>query len=121
MTDLASLHASEGHPELARWFQLRIASYRAQNPYYRFEQARRDYAAGDYDGSARELREALRYSDVDPTFYSLLGMSYRELGRSDAARAAFTRAIELAEDETSRNAYRRKLELLGSSRARATN
>jgi Flp pilus assembly protein TadD len=117
MTNLASLHAQAGRADLAQRYSRRVARYRAQNPYYRYEQARAAYAAGDYGGAARQLREALRRSDIDPTFYSLLGMSYRELGRRDDARAAFARAIELADDEAMRSAVRHKLELLGAPRA----
>jgi Flp pilus assembly protein TadD len=117
MTNLASLHAQAGRAELARWYERRVARYRAQNPYYKFEQARAAYAAGDYGRAARRLREALRRTDVDPTFYSLLGMSYRELGRPDDARAAFARAIELADDPALRSAVRHKLERLGAPRA----
>jgi len=117
MSNLASFHAHAGRAELARWYQNRVARYRAQNPYYRYEQARTAYLAGDFGGAARQLREALRRSDIDPTFYSLLGMSYRELGKREEARAAFARAIELADDENLRSSVRHKLELLGAPSA----
>jgi Flp pilus assembly protein TadD len=117
MSNLASLHAQAGRADLARWYQSRVAHYRAQNPYYRYEQAQVAYLAGDFGGAARQLREALRHSDIDPTFYSLLGMSYRELGKREAARAAFARAIELADDERLRSAVRHKMELLGAPSA----
>jgi Flp pilus assembly protein TadD len=117
MSNLASLHAQAGRADLARWYQDRVARYRAQNPYYRYEQARVAYLAGDFGGAARQLREALRHTDIDPTFYSLLGMSYRELGKREAARAAFARAIELADDENLRSSVRHKLELLGAPSA----
>jgi Flp pilus assembly protein TadD len=115
MSNLASLHALAGRADLAEWYERRVARYRAQNPYYRYEQARVAYSAGDYGSAARLLREALRRSDIDPTFYSLLGMSYRELGKRELARTAFARALELADDPTLRSAVRRKLELLGGS------
>jgi len=117
MSNLASLHAEAGRADLARWYQRRVASYRAQNPYYRYEQARVAYLAGNFGDAARQLREALRHTDIDPTFYSLLGMSYRELGKPEAARAAFARAIELADDENLRSAVRHKMELLGAPSA----
>jgi Flp pilus assembly protein TadD len=118
MSNLSSLHAREGRPQLADWYARRVVSFRLQNPYYRYERARTEYLAGNYAGAARELREALRHSDIDPTFYSLLGMSYRELGKREQARAAFARAIELADDEQLRSAVRHKLELLGAPSAR---
>jgi Flp pilus assembly protein TadD len=118
MSNLASLHQREGHVELADWYRRRVAHYRLQNPYYRYERAKIAYLAGDFSGAARQLREALRRSDIDPTFYSLLGMTYRELGRRDKAREAFTRAVELADDESMRSAVRHKLELLGAPSAR---
>jgi Flp pilus assembly protein TadD len=117
MSNLAILHAREGRADLARWYQRRIASYRAQNPYYHYELAKAAYLKGDYVRAARESRAALHRSDVDPAFYSLLGMSYRELGRPEAAREAFARAVELASDEDLRSAVRRKLELLGAPTA----
>ena len=115
MSNLASLHAREGRRELADWYEQRVDRYRAQNPYYKYGLARTAYAAGDYGSAVRRLREALRHSDIDPTFYTLLGMSYRELGQRDAARVAFTRALELADDEALRSAVRRKLDLLGAN------
>jgi predicted RNA polymerase sigma factor len=45
-------------------------------------------------------------------------MTYRELGRRDDARAAFARAVELADDPRLQSALRRKLDLLGAPRAR---
>ncbi len=117
-SNLAALHEREGHVELARWYERRAANFRLQNPYYRYERAKVAYLSGDFSGAARQLREALRSSGADPTFYSLLGMSYRELGRRDAARDAFARAIELADDPRLQSAVRRKLDLLGGPRAR---
>jgi Flp pilus assembly protein TadD len=117
MSNLAGLHAHEGRAELSRWYERRVAQFRLQNPYFRYERAKSAYLSGDYSGATRELREALRRSDIDPTFYSLLGMSYRELGKRERARAAFARAIELADDEELRSAVRHKLELLGAPSA----
>jgi len=114
MSNLARLHASEGHTELAQWYERRTTQYRLRNPYYRYERAKVAYLSGDFASAARQLREALRGADNDPAFYSLLGMTYRQLGRENAAREAFTRAIELAEDENQRGALERKLELLGA-------
>lgn len=118
MSNLSTLHEREGHVELARWYARRAANFRLQNPYYRYERAKVAYLAGDFSRAARQLHEALRRSDADPTFYSLLGMTYRELGRREEARAAFTRAIELADDPRLRSAVRLKLDLLGGPRAR---
>jgi Flp pilus assembly protein TadD len=117
MGNLAGLHAREGRADLARWFRSRVTQYRLQNPYYRYQQAQIAYFAGDFSSAARQLREALRAADNDPTFYSLLGASYRELGKPEAARAAFARAVELADDEDLRSAVRHKLELLGAPSA----
>ncbi len=118
MSNLGALHAREGNAELARWYQRRAANFRLQNPYYRYERARVAYLSGDFPSAARQLREALRRSDADPNFYSLLGMTYRELGRRDDARDAFARALELADDPRLRSAMQRKLDLLGGPRAR---
>jgi Flp pilus assembly protein TadD len=118
MSNLSTLHARSGNAELAQWYERRAANFRLQNPYYRYERARVAYLAGDFSGAARQLREALRRSGADPAFYSLLGMSYRELGRRDDARAAFSRALELADSPGLQSAMRRKLDLLGGPRAR---
>ena len=117
MSNLADLHESEGRALFARAYRKRVTQYRLQNPYYRYEQAKNAYLAGEFAAAARQLREALRHADNDPTFYSLLGMTYRELGRTNDAREAFTRAVALADDETLRSAVRRKLELLGAPSA----
>jgi predicted RNA polymerase sigma factor len=41
-------------------------------------------------------------------------MTYRQLGRRDAAREAFSRAALLAEDDEMRSTLQRKLDLLGA-------
>lgn len=117
-SNLGALHERAGNAALARWYARRAENFRLQNPYWRYERARTAYLAGDFTGAARQLREALRGAGTDPTFYSLLGMSYRELGRRDDARAAFARAVELADDPRLQSALRRKLDLLGAPRAR---
>jgi Flp pilus assembly protein TadD len=117
MSNLAGLHAREGRGELAAWYRRRVTHYRQQNPYFRYEQAKRAYLAGDFAEAARVLRGALRDADTDPTFYSLLGASYRELGRREDAREAFAKAVALADDEDLRSAVRHKLELLGAPSA----
>jgi Flp pilus assembly protein TadD len=114
ISNLAQLHEREGNAELARWYQRRAAQYRLRNPYFRYEQAKRAYFVGDFEGAVRQLREALRRADNDPDFYSLLGMTYRQLGRRDAAREAFSRAALLAEDDEMRSTLQRKLDLLGA-------
>ncbi len=114
MSNLAELHEREGHVQAARAYRERVTQYRLQNPYYRYEQAKTAYAAGEFGAAVRQLHEALRHADNDPTFYSLLGMSYRQLGRTEDAREAFATAIVLADDENSRSAVRRKLDLLGA-------
>lgn len=117
MSNLASLHRSAGRNDLAAWYQRRITKYRLQNPYYRYASAKVAYLAGDFSGAVHQLRAALRGADGDPTFYSLLGMSYRELGKREPARRAFARAVELARDGDLRGALRHKLEMLGAANA----
>jgi len=114
ISNLAQLHEREGRRELAHWYERRAAQYRLRNPYFRYEQAKRAYFIGDFADAVRQLREALRRADNDPAFFSLLGMTYRQLGNHEAAHAAFSRAMELAEDEAQRGALQRKLELLGA-------
>ena len=118
MSNLAELHEHEGHTQLARAYRKRVTQYRLRNPYFRYEQAKAAYLVGEFGAAIRQLREALRHAENDPTFHSLLGMSYRELGRTEDAREAFARAIVLADDENLRSAVRRKLELLGAVAAR---
>lgn len=117
MSNLASLHEKRGRPEMAHWFRRRVAQYRIQNPYYHYQLALGAYRTADYARAASRLREAIRRSGDDATFHSLLGLVYSHQGKVASARRELLRAVELAETDASRRAYRRKLDLLGARSA----
>jgi Flp pilus assembly protein TadD len=114
MSNLANLHAREGRAALARSYEQRVARFRAQNPYYRLALARDAYRAGDYATAVDHLQHAIHRAPDEAEFHSWLALSYRQLGRVEPARRELERAVELADEDETRRAYRRKLEILAA-------
>jgi len=56
---------------------------------------------GDYTAAAKRYASAAVVSPEDPAAYYGLGMALAKLGRDEEARAAYTRARELARDADS--------------------
>jgi len=86
MSNLARLHELQGDMEQAAAFRRRVARHRNQNPYYRYQLARRAFAAMDYEAAIRHLKFAVRKKPQEDRFCLLLGMSYRAQGKERAAR-----------------------------------
>jgi tetratricopeptide (TPR) repeat protein len=63
------------------------------------EAGNRAYKSGDYGLAARRYAAAAVVRDDDPAAYFGLGMALARLGRDEEARAAYTRARELARQQ----------------------
>ena len=56
------------------------------------------------------LKRAALFSSSDPTIHEHLGDVFLQAGRTDEAKAAYERSLELAEEEEERDSVRRKLD-----------
>lgn len=112
LSNLERLYRAGGRVAEADALRTRVDRHRLANPYYRYRQGQLAFAAGDYPGAIRHLRDAIRRKPDDDRFYALLGLASLRNGDPGAARRYLARAAELAADESARQAYHGKLELL---------
>jgi Flp pilus assembly protein TadD len=96
MSDLVGLYDQLGDRTLADVYQRRVIRQRLLNPYYRYELARRAYAAHRYDEAIWHLKFAIRQRPKEDAWYRLLGLCYREKGDERKARRWLARAEEVA-------------------------
>jgi len=112
MSNLERLYRATGRPAEADEFRNRLYRHRQQNPYYRYEQARVAFAAEDYPAAISHLRFAIDRKANEDRFYALLGLAYLRRGDAASGQRWMARAEELASDESLKQAYHSKLELL---------
>lgn len=115
MSNLERLFRATGRPAEADEFRDRLYRHRQQNPYYRYEQAREAFAARDYAAAIGHLRFAIDRKANEDRFYALLGLAYLRRGDAASGQRWIARAEELAGDESLKQAYHSKLELLRGS------
>jgi Flp pilus assembly protein TadD len=96
MSDLVGLYDQLGDRALADVYRRRVIRQRLLNPYYRYELARRAYAAHRYDEAVSHLKFAIRQRPREDAWYRLLGLCYREKGDERKARRWLARAEEVA-------------------------
>jgi len=114
MSNLARLYRHQGNEQLASYYEARVQSFRRKNPFYLYHLAQESYARGEYAESERQLRRAIVLNDGEHEFYRLLGLTYIQLGKPEAAEQRFRQAAELANDPDAEARYRRKLELMAN-------
>jgi Flp pilus assembly protein TadD len=112
MSNLERLLRATGRPAEADEFRDRLHRHRQQNPYYRYEQARVAFVAGDYPAAISHLRFAIDRKANEDRFYALLGLAYLRRGDAASGERWMARAEELAGDESLKQAYHGKLEQL---------
>jgi Flp pilus assembly protein TadD len=120
MSNLERLYRRTGRLVQADELQGRIKWHRRQNPYYRFQQAEAAFAAANYDEAIGHLRFAISRKENEDRFYALLGLAYLRRGDTSSAQRWIARAEEVAGDETLKQRYHSKLELLRRSQDPAT-
>jgi Flp pilus assembly protein TadD len=96
MSNLARLYEVQGDAEQAAAFRRQVARHRNQNPYYRYQLARRAFAAADFEAAVRHLKAAVRRKPDEASFCRLLGRSYLELGKERRGRHWLARADALS-------------------------
>ncbi len=112
MSNLERLYRSTGRLAQADELQGRIKWHRRQNPYYRFQLAEAAFASARYSEAISHLRFAISRKENEDRFYALMGLAYLRRGDTVSAQRWIARAEEVASDETLKNSYHSKLELL---------
>jgi Flp pilus assembly protein TadD len=112
LSNLERLYRAEGRFPEADALRGRIEQHRRQNPYYRYQLAEAAFAAANYDDTIAHLRFAISHKKNEDRFYALLGLAYLRRGDNTSAQRWMARAEAVAGDETLKDAYHSKLELL---------
>ncbi len=112
MSNLARLYELTGDRDRATAYRKRVIYHRRLNPYYRYDLARRAYAAQNYDEAIGHLEYAIRKRPKEDEFYFLLGLNYLQKGNARAARRWLGRAEEVAATDALKRRYSRKIDIL---------
>ncbi|MGA7617626.1 MAG: tetratricopeptide repeat protein [Thermoanaerobaculia bacterium] len=112
MSDLARLYDLMGDLDRAAALQKRVVDHRQQNPYYRYELARRAYVEGEYDQAIRHLRFAIRKHPREDRFDFMMALCYFQKGDVTTAQRWMTRAEEVAATPNLKIHYSSKIDLL---------
>lgn len=115
LSNLERLYRATDRPASANDLRNRLERHRQQNPYFRYQLAQAAYAAGDYAAAIGHLRFAISRKANEDRFYALLGLVHLRRGDTASAERWMTRAEELAGDESLKQAYHSKLEVLRRS------
>ncbi len=112
MSNLAGLYERQGDRDRAAEYRRLASQHRSRNPYYLFQLAREDFQAGDYDGAAGRLEDAIRRKRNEDQFYFLLGMCRLKQGHEGAARRWLAKAEEVAATDALKRRYASKMDIL---------
>ena len=114
MSNLANLYQQEDKSELAEQYLERVQSHRMKNPYYRYQIANTAFIDGDYQSAIKNLNYAIGKVEDEDRFYFLLSLSYLMSGDKEKAQRWMKKAEEVAQENTNRQKYSHKLDLLMS-------
>jgi Flp pilus assembly protein TadD len=112
MSNLGQLYGYRGQTELAAWYNKQSDKHRMENPYYRYQLARKAFLAEDYETAIEHLKFSIRKRKDEDTFYALMGLSYLKEGDESAARRWLEKAERVAADNDLKLNYHNKLERL---------
>jgi Flp pilus assembly protein TadD len=113
-SNLARLYDELNEPELSAYYVTQVELFRRKNPYYLYDLAQKAYAQRDYEEVKQLMLVATRRRNDEHTFHRLLGLGYVQTGQLRKAKAQFIRAASLATNDTQREHYNHKLELLAA-------
>ena len=108
ISSLERFYAYRQMPDKAELYRQRAQEVRNRNPYYRYHLAEQAYREGDFAAAVQHSRAAVKGIEQDHRFHFLLGMSYLQLGKRERGEAALQKALEHANAETIKKAYRGK-------------
>ena len=112
MSDLARLYERLGDRRRADELKKKVIHHRWLNPYYRYELAREDYAARNFDQAIGHLRFAIRKRPREDQFYFLMSLSYLGKGDKGAAQRFLAQAKAVAATDALRRRYSSKIDTL---------
>lgn len=114
MSNLANLYVEQGQAELAETYFDKVHAHRMKNPYYRYQMASLAFEEGDYGAAIEDLKYAVRRHKNEDEFYYLLSLSYLMEGDRKAAREWMKKAETVAQENSEKEKYSYKLDLLHS-------
>lgn len=114
MSNLASLYLQEGREEEGEYYLSQVRMHRLRNPYYRYQLADEAFNEGNYGEAITHLKAAIRKREEDDRFYYLLSLSYLMSGDREQSQRWMKKAEEVALQNSSREKYHHKLDLLRS-------
>lgn len=112
LSNLARVYEQMGEPARADQYRREVARFRAKNPYYRFQVARKAIDEGNLGEAVQNLQAAIRLKPAEDEFHFWLGVAYLKLGEAEKARSVLHEAQQLAGDEQLKVHYRNKIKLL---------
>lgn len=115
MSNLVSLYGQMGDDEKSQSYRKRVREHRMRNPYYRYRLASDAFMERDYDTAIEHLKEATRRERKEDEFYFLLGLCHLMKGEEKEARKWMAKAEAVAADETKKDRYSTKIEMLMSA------
>lgn len=107
--NLSQIYAQRGDQEEAARLRALADLIKMRNPYYRFALAQRAYRRGAYQEALVQLDAALERPRDDPRFYYLRGLSFWQLGDSNAAISDMEQAIRVATEADTVAVYQQQL------------
>jgi len=114
--NLVALHQHTGNTHALNQYQQRLHRVELFDPFHQFMQALQREKEGDFESAVRHYRQAIKRHEREHHFHFGLARAYVQLGDKRRARAAFTRARDLAVQDEHRSLYQAKIDGLLSSR-----
>ncbi|TQV84093.1 tetratricopeptide repeat protein [Exilibacterium tricleocarpae] len=112
LSNLGRVYTQLGEPDKAGQFHRLAKSFRETNPYYRYNQAKEAFDAGDPEAALALVKDAIRRYRKEHRFHHLAAVIHYRLGNMKQARSSLKYAAKVALDESVSGRYRHKLDKL---------
>ncbi|WP_448211562.1 tetratricopeptide repeat protein [Colwellia sp. MEBiC06753] len=112
MTNLSILMSKQGRYEEARHLDAAILRQRIKNPYYHALLADEAFYAGNFQGAVRHYQRAIELNSNIHEFYFGLAKIFSTMGRTDSAKLAMKKALNINKTPDIERTYIAKLNLL---------
>jgi tetratricopeptide (TPR) repeat protein len=113
LNNLAVLYQMTGQEKLSEKYAKKLERYHLQNPYYLIKRAKEEMQTGNYKQALKFTNKAIAKYDDEHEFYFVAAQIYAHQGDMQKAVEYLRSAEKFSLSITSRDLYRRKLELLG--------
>lgn len=112
LSNLTRVYEQMGQHERADEYRREVARFRASNPYFRYQMARKALEAGELGSAIRHLQAAIRLKPEEDEFHFWLGVAYLKSGDPEKAQSLWSEARQLAGDEQLKARYANKIKRL---------